>query len=78
MLSWDQLRLRYHIPSHPVAGSFSEMMALPDADIGRALIVENYTAAIPARPNLFTIIYHRINDRAALWIPDQLWLGDSL
>ncbi|NMP22299.1 helix-turn-helix domain-containing protein [Sulfobacillus harzensis] len=64
-LSWREIQARYHIPSEPLAGPWSEMVTV-ERD-GHVLQFNCAMADIPFRPDLHTVVYRPINDAATRW-----------
>lgn len=65
-IRWTELAARYHIPNEPLAGAVSETITISARD-GSALVFQNQTVNIAARPDLYTIVYHPLNDAALNW-----------
>jgi hypothetical protein len=66
-IRWSDLRERYHIPSEPIAAAVSEVITIPGPEKDSVMLFQNRTVTIPARPDLYTVVYHPLNAAATAW-----------
>lgn len=64
-LLWTDIQARYHIPSEPLAGSWSEPVTIRRVSL--ELQFRCYMADIPFRPDLHTVVYHPVGEPAESW-----------
>lgn len=75
-LTWTDAQARYHIPSEPLQGPWSENILVNWE--GETLAFLSTMAQVPFRPDLTTVVYTPVNRTAKVWCPTHAGTGEGV